>query len=86
MCALADLPTPESINHKIGDSLVIFPVYMKVRDAVLGSSLKARTASWAATKRLVVLIVKSRLKLFKSRSSGCFESPRAEEEAVEDVS
>lgn len=49
---------------------------MKVLDADSGSSLKAKMACWAATKALLVLMVKSRLKSANGRESGSFGSFR----------
>lgn len=48
----------------------MFPVYMKVFEADSGSSLKPKTASWAATKALVVLILRSRVKSLNARERG----------------
>lgn len=74
ICAVADLPTPRSRSGAKGISFVILPVYMNVRAAESGSSLKPRTACCAATKALVVFIVKSRVKSANGSERGSFAS------------
>lgn len=70
MCAVADLPTPKSNSDGMVVIFNMFPVKMKVLDAELGSCSKARAACCAATKALVVLILKSRVKSARGSESG----------------
>ena len=54
--AVALLPAAASVILAMTRSVFnALPVYMKVRDALDGSSLKPRTACWAAMKALTVL-------------------------------
>lgn len=76
MCAVADLPTPRSISGAMVVVFRIFPVYMNVFAAESGSWSKAKAACCAATKALVVLMLKSRVKSAKERESGFFGSFR----------
>lgn len=59
MCAVADFPTPEFMSTAIVVVFNIFPVKMNVLDAVGGSCAKPRAACCAATKALVVLMLRS---------------------------
>lgn len=75
MWAVADFPTPKSKSGAIIVAVFnMFPVYMNVLDAESGSCSKPETACCAATKALVVLTFKSRLKSVKERDSGCLAS------------
>ena len=70
ICADADLPAPDSRNCGRGVTFRMFPVNMKTLGASAGSSAKPRTACWAATKTLVLLMVMSRLKASKGIANG----------------
>ena len=70
MCADADLPAPDSKNCGRGATFRMLPVYKNVFGASSGSSAKPRTACWAATKTLVVLMVISRLKASSEIANG----------------
>ena len=50
------------------------PVYMNVLDAESGSSSNASAACWAATKALVVLMLRSREKFSTGRERGLLAS------------
>lgn len=76
MCAVADFPTPKSKSGNIGVTFVLFPVNMNVLDTESGSCSKLETACCAATKALVVLMLKSCVKALKGRESGFFASFR----------
>lgn len=72
MCAVADLPTPESRIGAMTISLVIFPVKMNVLDEESGSSANPMAACCAATNALTVLTFKSRVKSATGIESGSF--------------
>lgn len=74
MCAVADFPTPEFNNDAIVVVFNIFPVKMNVLDAVGESCAKPKAACCAATKALVVLMFRSRVKFAKGMERGSFSS------------
>jgi len=74
-----ELPMSCSVNSVVGsDAIVvvfnIFPVKMNVLDAVGESCAKPNTACCAATKALVVLMFRSRVKFAKGMERGSFSS------------
>lgn len=70
MCADADLPAPDSRNCGSGLTLRMLPVNANTLGASAGSSLKPRTACWAATKTLVLLTAMSRLNASSGIANG----------------
>jgi hypothetical protein len=82
ICAVAALPTPPL---KIGAIVIVFkmlPVKMNVFDADSGNCWKPRTACCAATKALVVLTFRSRVKSERGREKICFGSFRDPADAL----
>lgn len=73
-CAVADFPTPEFNSVAIVVVFKIFPVNMNVLDAVGESCAKPKTACCAATKALVVLMFRSRVKFTRGTERGSFAS------------
>jgi len=70
MCADADLPAPAPINDGRAVVFRIFPVKKNDLAASAGSSAKPRAACCAATKALVVLMTRSRLKAASEIANG----------------
>lgn len=60
----------ETQEERIGEALSMFPVYMKVRDAVEGRLAKDFVAFCAATRTLAVLIWKSLLRVLTPKTRG----------------